>query len=164
MDELDQMLETICLDDAEALAPVSAARFGVDLTGTEVTDRRFAPYNRRLDENLARLLHEKASFYFGARERNRRRTPRAPLVHTDEWCRPAYHALYSDVGVEHGRKKIWSRIFCNESREDGMTSDVVQALLMVGGILCLMVFAFWAFWFLERFRGGNATGPGAQRR
>lgn len=84
MDELDQMLETICLDDAEAIALVSAARIGVDLTGVEVTDRRFAPYSRRLDENLARLLREKAPFYFGAHGRIRRRMPRAPLVHTDE--------------------------------------------------------------------------------
>jgi hypothetical protein len=52
----------------------------------------------------------------------------------------------------------------NESWEDDMTSDVGQALLMIGGISCLIVLAIWAFWFLERFRGGNATRPGAQRR
>ena len=46
-------------------APVSAARIGTDLTGTEVTDQRFAPYNRRLDEKFARLLREKAPFYVG---------------------------------------------------------------------------------------------------
>jgi hypothetical protein len=47
----------------QRFALVSAARIGADLTGAEVTDQRFAPYNRRLDEKLARLLHEKAPFY-----------------------------------------------------------------------------------------------------
>jgi len=45
-----------------------------------------------------------------------------------------------------------------------MTGDLGQALLVLGGISCLIVFAIWAFWFLERFRGGNATRPGAQKR
>ena len=35
------------------------------MTGAEVNDQRFAPYNRRLDEKLARLLREKAPFYVG---------------------------------------------------------------------------------------------------
>jgi hypothetical protein len=46
-------------------APFSAARVGLDMTGAEVNDQRFAPYNRRLDEKLARLLREKAPFYVG---------------------------------------------------------------------------------------------------
>jgi flagellar biogenesis protein FliO len=45
-----------------------------------------------------------------------------------------------------------------------MTSDVGQTLLMLGEIICLIVLVIWAFWFLERFRGGNAARPGAQRR
>jgi hypothetical protein len=45
-----------------------------------------------------------------------------------------------------------------------MTSDVGQGLLMVGGIICLIILVIWAFWFLERFRGGNTAKPGAQRR
>jgi hypothetical protein len=49
----------------ERFAPFSAARSGVDMTGAEVNDRRFAPFNRRLDEKLARLLREKAPFYVG---------------------------------------------------------------------------------------------------
>jgi hypothetical protein len=40
-------------------------RIGVDLTGEKVTDQRFAPYNRRLDEKLVRLLREKARVYVG---------------------------------------------------------------------------------------------------
>ena len=72
--------------------------------------------------------------------------------------------MYPGVDVEHGCEKMGSQIFCNESWEDGMTSDVGQGLLMVGGIICLLVFALWAFWFIERFRGGNATRPGAHRR
>jgi hypothetical protein len=46
-------------------APFSAARVGLDMTGAEVNDQRFAPYNRRLDEKLGRLLREKAPFYVG---------------------------------------------------------------------------------------------------
>jgi len=49
----------------QRFAPFSAARMGVDLTGANVNDLRFAPYNRRLDEKLARLLREKAPFYVG---------------------------------------------------------------------------------------------------
>jgi hypothetical protein len=66
----------------------------------------FAPYNRRLDEKLARLLHEKAPFYVGTHmgEIGGECVPRL-LVHTDERYRPAYHALYPDVGVEHRRKE-----------------------------------------------------------
>jgi uncharacterized membrane protein YqjE len=45
-----------------------------------------------------------------------------------------------------------------------MTSDVGRTLLMLGGISCLIVLVIWAFWFLERLRGGDATRPGAQRR
>ena len=44
-----------------------------------------------------------------------------------------------------------------------MTSDVGQALLMIGGIICLMVFAIWAFWFLERFRGGICHKAGRSK-
>jgi hypothetical protein len=33
--------------------------------GAEVNDQRFAPFNRRLDEKLARLLREKAPFHVG---------------------------------------------------------------------------------------------------
>src|SRR5579871_423524 len=49
----------------QRFAPFAAARIEVDLTGAKVTDQRFAPYNRRLDEKLARLLREKAPFYVG---------------------------------------------------------------------------------------------------
>jgi len=51
----------------QRFAPFSAARIGADLTGAEVTDQRFAPYHRRLDEKLARLLREKAPFYVSTR-------------------------------------------------------------------------------------------------
>ena len=44
----------------QRFAPFSAARIGTDLTGAEVNDQRFA-----LDEQLARLLREKAAFYVG---------------------------------------------------------------------------------------------------
>src|SRR5258708_1857731 len=49
----------------QLVARFSAARFGVDLTGENVKDLRFALYNWRLDEKLARLLREKAPFYVG---------------------------------------------------------------------------------------------------
>jgi len=35
------------------------------MTDAEVNDQRFAPFNRRLDGMLARLLREKAPFYVG---------------------------------------------------------------------------------------------------
>jgi hypothetical protein len=44
-----------------------------------------------------------------------------------------------------------------------MTSDVGQAFLMLGGIICLGIFAMWAIWYLERFRGGS-TKLGSQKR
>ena len=49
----------------QRFAPFAAARIGLDLTGAKVTDQRFAPYNRRLDEKLVRLLREIAPFYVG---------------------------------------------------------------------------------------------------
>jgi hypothetical protein len=49
----------------ERFAPFSAARSGVDMTGAEVNDPRFAPFNHRLDEKLERLLREKTAFYVG---------------------------------------------------------------------------------------------------
>jgi hypothetical protein len=49
----------------QGFAPFSAARIGMDLTGAKVNDRRFAPYNRQLDEKIARLLRENAPFYVG---------------------------------------------------------------------------------------------------
>jgi hypothetical protein len=49
----------------QRFAPFSVARIRVDLTGAKVNDQRFAPYNRRLDEKLARLLREKDPFYVG---------------------------------------------------------------------------------------------------
>jgi hypothetical protein len=49
----------------ERFAPFSRVRAGVDMTGAEVNDQRFAPFNRHLDETLARLLREKAPFYVG---------------------------------------------------------------------------------------------------
>ena len=42
----------------QRFAPFAAARIGLDLTGAEVTDQRFAPYNRRLDEKLAASSRE----------------------------------------------------------------------------------------------------------
>ena len=38
-----------------------------------------------------------------------------------------------------------------------MTSDIGYAVLMCGGIACLIVLSIWALWFLERFRGRNAA-------
>lgn len=49
----------------ERFAPFSAARARMDMTGADVNDQRFAPYNRRLKEKLARLLREKSPFYVG---------------------------------------------------------------------------------------------------
>lgn len=49
----------------ERFAPFSAARVGLDMTDAEVNDQRFAPFNHRLDEKLARLLRENAPFYVG---------------------------------------------------------------------------------------------------
>jgi hypothetical protein len=49
----------------QRFVPFAAARMGMDLTGANVTDQRFAPYNWRLDGKLARLLREKAPFYVG---------------------------------------------------------------------------------------------------
>jgi len=49
----------------QRFAPFLAARIGMDLTGAEINDPRLAPYNRRLDEKLSRLLREKAPFYVG---------------------------------------------------------------------------------------------------
>ncbi len=39
----------------------------MDLTGAEVSDGRFAPYNFRLDEKLARLMRDESPFYVGTR-------------------------------------------------------------------------------------------------
>src|SRR5450759_3872421 len=49
----------------QRFAPFSAARIGLDLTAAKVNDQRFAPYNQRLEEKLARLLREKSPFYVG---------------------------------------------------------------------------------------------------
>jgi hypothetical protein len=49
----------------ERFAPFSAVRVGVDLSGAEVNDPRFEPFNQRLDAKLARLLREKVPFYVG---------------------------------------------------------------------------------------------------
>jgi hypothetical protein len=50
----------------ERFAPFSAAWAGVDMTDAEVNDQRFVPFNRRLDEKLARPLREKPPFYVGS--------------------------------------------------------------------------------------------------
>jgi hypothetical protein len=69
--DLADHLHILVLDTArnswrfERFAPFSAARAGVDVTDAEVNDQRFAPFNRRPDEKLARLLREKAPFYVG---------------------------------------------------------------------------------------------------
>ena len=87
--DLADRLHVLALDTTgnnwtfERFAPFSAARAGVDMTGAEVNDQRFAPFNRRLNEKLARLLREKTL----CRDRtagNRRRTRRPPSVNTDE--------------------------------------------------------------------------------
>jgi hypothetical protein len=45
-----------------------------------------------------------------------------------------------------------------------MTNDIGQTFLMIAGIICLAIFAMWAIWYLERFRGGSAAKPGSQKR
>src|SRR5258708_34051534 len=49
----------------QRFAPFSAARIGVDLTAANVNYLRFAPYNWRLYDKLARLLSEHATFSSG---------------------------------------------------------------------------------------------------
>ena len=47
----------------ERFAPAYSERIGIDLTGADVNDPRFAPYNLRLDMKLDRLLREQRPFY-----------------------------------------------------------------------------------------------------
>jgi hypothetical protein len=51
----------------ERFAPSYAARIGSDLTGADIRDARFAPYNLRLELKLERLLQEGAAFYVPTR-------------------------------------------------------------------------------------------------
>ena len=47
----------------ERFAPSYVRRIGADLTGADIRDDRFAPYNLRLDLKLARLLADQKPFY-----------------------------------------------------------------------------------------------------
>lgn len=51
----------------ERFAPSYASRIGMDLTGADIRDVRFAPYNLRLDLKLDRLLGEGRPFYVPTR-------------------------------------------------------------------------------------------------
>ena len=51
----------------ERFAPSYASRIGTDLTGADIRDARFAPYNFRLDLKLKRLLAERRPFYVPTR-------------------------------------------------------------------------------------------------
>lgn len=51
----------------ERFAPSYIARIGADLTGTDIRDARFAPYNLRLELKLERLLQERTPFYVPTR-------------------------------------------------------------------------------------------------
>jgi hypothetical protein len=51
----------------ERFAPSYASRIGTDLTGADIRDARFAPYNLRLDLKLERLLSEQQPFYVPTR-------------------------------------------------------------------------------------------------
>jgi hypothetical protein len=83
----------------ERFAPFSAARAGVDMTGAEVNDQRFAPFNRRLDEKLARLLREKAPFYVGTEleEIGGERVAHRLLIPMSDVGRPITHCLLMSV-------------------------------------------------------------------
>jgi hypothetical protein len=83
----------------ERFAPFSATRAGVDMTGAEVNDQRFAPFNRRLDEKLARLLREKAPFYVGTelQEIGGERVAHRLLIPMSDVGRPITHCLLMSV-------------------------------------------------------------------
>ena len=83
----------------ERFAPFSAVRAGVDMTGAEVNDQRFAPFNRRLDEKLARLLREKAPFYVGTelQEIGGERVAHRLLIPMSDVGRPITHRLLMSV-------------------------------------------------------------------
>jgi hypothetical protein len=51
----------------ERFAPSYTSRIGTDLTGADIRDARFAPYNHRLDLKLERLLGERRPFYVPTR-------------------------------------------------------------------------------------------------
>jgi hypothetical protein len=46
----------------ERFAPSYVARIGADLTGADIGDARFAPYNFLLESKLERLIEERAPF------------------------------------------------------------------------------------------------------
>jgi hypothetical protein len=83
----------------ERFAPFSAARAEVDMTDAEVNDQRFAPFNRRLDEKLARLLREKAPFYVGTelKEIGGERVAHRLLVPMSDVGRRITHCLLMSV-------------------------------------------------------------------
>ena len=83
----------------ERFAPFSAVRAGVDMTGAEVNDGRFAPFNRRLDEKLARILREKAPFYVGTelQEIGGERVAHRLLIPMSDVGRPITHCLLMSV-------------------------------------------------------------------
>jgi hypothetical protein len=51
----------------ERFAPSYVARIGANLTGADIGDARFAPYNLLLESKLERLLKERAPFYVPTR-------------------------------------------------------------------------------------------------
>ena len=51
----------------DRFAPSYASRIGTDLTGADIRDARFAPYNLRLDMKLERLLGERKPIYVPTR-------------------------------------------------------------------------------------------------
>jgi hypothetical protein len=83
----------------ERFAPFSAARAGVDMTSADVNDQRFAPFNRRLDEKLARLLREKAPFYAGTelKEIGGERVAHRLFIPMSDGRRPITHCLLMSV-------------------------------------------------------------------
>ena len=51
----------------ERFAPSYVSRIGINLTGSDIRDARFVPYNRRLELKLERLLGEQQPFYVPTR-------------------------------------------------------------------------------------------------
>jgi hypothetical protein len=69
------------------------------MTGAEVNDQRFAPFNRRLDEKLARLLRARAPFYVGTKlqEIGGERVARRLLIPMSNGGRPITHCILMSV-------------------------------------------------------------------
>jgi hypothetical protein len=69
------------------------------MTGAEVNDERFVPFNRRLEEKLARLLREQAPFYVGTNvdEIRGERVAHRLLIPMSDVGRPITHCLLMSV-------------------------------------------------------------------